>query len=648
MKTKFLCLCSLIAMLSCVRQAAAQGTAFSYQGQLSASGSAANGNYDFTFALFNTNSTNSGQIGGTLTNLDLAVSNGLFAVTLDFGGVFAGNATWLAIGVRSNGGNSFTALSPLQELTPVPYAIMANSASNLLGSLSAAQLPAGVVTNNDTASVTLNGTFSGNGAGLSNLNVGGFTGTATNLTLGTLTLTSNLFLPATTPSAGIIYSAGSTLIHAYGTNNFFAGARAGNLTMTGGANTANGATALQANTAGSNNTAGGYGALYANTSGHENTAYGAYALVNATNANENTASGYSSLWADTSGSDNSAAGAYALELNTTGDDNTASGYGSLEKNTTGSFNTAGGEEALQQNTAGAYNTATGQAALAGNTNGGYNTATGEAALLSNTSGSNNTANGQAALRDNTTGLGNTGDGQTALFSNTTGSYNIGLGFQAGANITNGSYNIDIGNAGAAADSNIIRIGTSGVQSNAFIAGQIAGDGSGLTNMNFSQLSNGTISVAQLPAAVITNGAANVTLGGAFSGDGSGLGNLPPVTLASNVVAGINITNAGTTGETATNLNIVSGNGRGLTNTFNGTTNATLPIASTGVTNTATKYGVALMTATSSTFTIYDGAGNALCTNSTSLSGPPATLSIPLGPNAKITAASGLSGFLIFP
>jgi hypothetical protein len=51
------------------------------------------------------------------------VTNGLFTVTLDFGSVFNGNATWLSITVRTNGGAGFTALSPLQELTPTPYAI---------------------------------------------------------------------------------------------------------------------------------------------------------------------------------------------------------------------------------------------------------------------------------------------------------------------------------------------------------------------------------------------------------------------------------------------------------------------------------------------------------------------------------------------
>ena len=115
---------------------------------------------------------------GFLTNSATVVSNGLFTVTLDFGaGVFDGTTYWLQIGVRTNGVGGFNALSPRQQLTPAPYAIMANTASNLLGTLPAAQLsgtvplaqlPGAVVTNNQT-SVSLNGSFTGNGGALTNI-----------------------------------------------------------------------------------------------------------------------------------------------------------------------------------------------------------------------------------------------------------------------------------------------------------------------------------------------------------------------------------------------------------------------------------------------------------------------------------------------
>ena len=88
-------------------------------------GSAANGSYDLTFALFNAG-TGGSQVGGSVTNLAVGVTNGLFTTTLDFGGVFTGNATWLAIGVRTNNSANtlaFAPLTPLQALTPTPYEI---------------------------------------------------------------------------------------------------------------------------------------------------------------------------------------------------------------------------------------------------------------------------------------------------------------------------------------------------------------------------------------------------------------------------------------------------------------------------------------------------------------------------------------------
>ena len=88
----------------------------------------------------------------------------------------------------SDGASGFAALSPLQNLTPSPYAINAGSANNLLGTLSAsqltgsipasqiggtltlAQLPATLLTNNQSG-VSLSGAFTGNGTGLTNVSI---------------------------------------------------------------------------------------------------------------------------------------------------------------------------------------------------------------------------------------------------------------------------------------------------------------------------------------------------------------------------------------------------------------------------------------------------------------------------------------------
>src|SRR6185369_8470063 len=120
----------LIALLlsTCIFQhATARGTAFTYQGRLSNNGSPANGNYDLRFVLFNV-ASNGVALDAAATNSATAVSNGLFTVTLDFGNVFDGGNYWLEIGVRTNGGGSFTILAPRQPITPTPYAIMSGSA----------------------------------------------------------------------------------------------------------------------------------------------------------------------------------------------------------------------------------------------------------------------------------------------------------------------------------------------------------------------------------------------------------------------------------------------------------------------------------------------------------------------------------------
>ena len=124
---------------------AAQGTAFTYQGRLNNGASPANGSYDFQFILFNVNQFGF-PVGPILTNSAVAVTNGLFTTALDFGdGVFTGTNLWLDISVRTNGDLAFNELLPRQFLTPTPYSVFANSASNLLGTLPAAQLGANPV-----------------------------------------------------------------------------------------------------------------------------------------------------------------------------------------------------------------------------------------------------------------------------------------------------------------------------------------------------------------------------------------------------------------------------------------------------------------------------------------------------------------------
>ena len=144
----------------------AQGTAFTYQGQLQDNGSLASGTYNLTFALFNTN-VSGVPFAGPVTNSAVVITNGLFTVTIDFGaGVFTGATNWLETAVSTNGANSFTTLAPRQQLTPVPYAIMAGNVSG--GGLASGTYGNAVTFNNATNSFS--GTYSGNGGGLTNVN----------------------------------------------------------------------------------------------------------------------------------------------------------------------------------------------------------------------------------------------------------------------------------------------------------------------------------------------------------------------------------------------------------------------------------------------------------------------------------------------
>jgi hypothetical protein len=429
MKTN-VCLHSLFiafGLAAGIHQAAAQGTAFTYQGLLNDGGSPANGSYDLKLRLFSA-VTNGTLTGGPITNMATPVSNGLFTVTIDFGNVYDGTDLWLEIGVRTNGGNNFASLTPRQQLTPTPYAVFATTSSNLSGTLSATQL-SGVVSNSQLASSSITvkaGVGLGGGGAvalggsttLSNTGVLSVSGnaditasvvdgavnlgdTATNAaTAGTIvkrdssgsfsnasiTLTGNLSLPLSGNNAGVVYCGPYTVLHATGTSSIFLGLAAGNLTQYDNGNTGIGNDALAAITNGGQNTAVGGFALYANLSGSFNTACGFLALQNCTNGNDNVAVGYNSLFR-------------------------------------------------------------------------------------NTNGSQNTAAGNASLFSNTNGTGNTADGYHALIDNASGSNNIAVGYLAGQNIT-GNSNIDIGNVGSASDNNVIRIGSG--QSQTYIAGVIQG------------------------------------------------------------------------------------------------------------------------------------------------------------------------------
>ena len=105
----FLCMFAAVSIV-------AQTTAFSYQGSLKDGANPANGNFDFEFKLFDALSAGTQQ-GGTQQRLNVAVANGVFAVSLDFGaGTLPGANRYLEIAVRTAGGGTFTLLTPRQPV----------------------------------------------------------------------------------------------------------------------------------------------------------------------------------------------------------------------------------------------------------------------------------------------------------------------------------------------------------------------------------------------------------------------------------------------------------------------------------------------------------------------------------------------------
>ncbi len=160
-------------------RAGAQGTAFTYQGLLNQAGAPANGVYDLSFTLY---AAESGGLNAGTTNFnDLAITNGLLNVTLDFGDVpFIGADRWLEIGVRPGASSgAYTNLAPRQPVNPTPYAIFSRgvNSAGIIGQLTDSQL---------STTLSFARTFSnpgnvffGNGANLTALN-------ASQLTSGTV------------------------------------------------------------------------------------------------------------------------------------------------------------------------------------------------------------------------------------------------------------------------------------------------------------------------------------------------------------------------------------------------------------------------------------------------------------------------------
>src|SRR6184192_1108159 len=214
--------------------AAAQTTAFTYQGRLTDGGTPANGNYDLQFALWDSSSGGM-QIGSTQALPAVQVSGGVFTVTLDFGAnAFPGANRFLEISARHPSDPSYTTLSPRQPITSTPYAVrsgratLADTATNAtqLGGVGASQY----VLTNDSRLTDSRAPTAGssnyiqnttNQQAASNFNISG------NGTTGG-TLSANTVNAATQYNIG-----GNRVLSVTGTNNAFGGLNAGSSNSTG-------------------------------------------------------------------------------------------------------------------------------------------------------------------------------------------------------------------------------------------------------------------------------------------------------------------------------------------------------------------------------------------------------------------------------
>src|SRR5437870_11383602 len=154
----------VFAMLLGMSTALAQTSSFTYQGRLTDGGTPANGNYDLQFVLFDS-LTGGAQVGSTQTINTVAVSNGVFTVSLDFGAnAFPGANRFLEISARPTGG-SLSLLTPRQPITSTPYAVRSLNAASA-DSVPASGVSAGsgnYIQNSASQQASSNFNISGNG-----------------------------------------------------------------------------------------------------------------------------------------------------------------------------------------------------------------------------------------------------------------------------------------------------------------------------------------------------------------------------------------------------------------------------------------------------------------------------------------------------
>jgi Chaperone of endosialidase len=233
----------------------------------------------------------------------------------------------------------------------------------------------------------------------------------------------------------------------------------------------------------------------------------------------------------------------------TGTDNSVFGVGAMAGIVTGTDNTALGNSALAALTSATHNTAVGNDSQTQRTGtGNNNTSVGAQSMSNSTAGSDNAALGYQAL-ELTNGSQNVGVGSLAGDSLTTGSNNIIIGYNAQPSAVTISNEITLGTA----NHNNLRIpgvnltvntttlnftGTSGY----------SGVGTNLTALNATQLTSGTVPDARIASTSVTQHQAQITGTGALNSGSitSGFGSID--------IGADNLTATGTVSLGATSFN----------------------------------------------------------------------------------------------
>jgi hypothetical protein len=436
-------------VLALVQLAAAQSTEFKYQGRLTSTGAPASGGHDFEFALFDSLAAGS-QLGATINRNGVSVTDGIFAVNLDFGNQFPGGPRFLEIRVRPSGGGAFTTLNPRQEITSTPYAVRSQAANSATNADQLGGVPASSYLQTN-----------GNGSGLTNLD-------ASSITTGTLAAarggtgpagaagnflrsngsawTSSSIQPTDLPAGASSYIQNTSSPQASSNFNVSGNGTIGGVLSAGRVSVGGVPNGLLVPSGFASFFGGGGGNSTASGSG--NTAFGTLAGAGLTSGQTNSVFGTFAGESLNAGSNNSFFGFEAGTGAGASSNNSFFGSGAGRATNAGS-NSFFGADAGRSNNTGTSNSFFGHGAGKANTIGTHNSIFGFEAGFAGPDGFSNSFFGAEAGRSNGDGEGNSFFGRSAGKANISGNGNAYFGSNAGL-ITLGSNNTLIGGSAGSA------------------------------------------------------------------------------------------------------------------------------------------------------------------------------------------------------